>query len=120
MTGDARPESEVPQTVSEIVCVDCETAPRLKSLDKNHGTQTMCDCDGPGKSMDAVPYELGVNDLPESWVVIDGRTPKQMAKEVDAMIESGAWKCERCGAEFAHAENCSCAACGYIPEEHRA
>ena len=62
-------ESELDRGVTEIVCQDCGTAPRLKSLNKNRGTQTMCDCDDAGKSLDAVPYELGVPDLPDAWEV---------------------------------------------------
>lgn len=62
-------ESEVDRGVTDIECTDCGTAPRLKSLDKNRGTQLMCDCDGPGKSLDAVPYELGVPELPDAWEV---------------------------------------------------
>lgn len=112
--------SEGQQGVSEIICVDCETSPRLKSLDKNHGTQTMCDCPDPAKSMDAVPYELGVNDLPDSWEVIEGRTTKQISKEVDLMVNSGEYECPQCGKEYSLAESNSCGACGHIPEEHRA
>jgi hypothetical protein len=106
---------------SEIVCVECETAPRLKSLDKNDGTQLMCDCDDVRKSMDSVPYELGVSHLPDDWVVIgDGRAPKQMAREVDALWEAGEYECPGCGAETGLMSGVSCSECGYVPEEYRA
>lgn len=105
---------------SEIVCVECETAPRLKSLDKNDGTQTMCDCDDVKKSMDMVPYELAVDDLPDDWVVVDGRTPKQLATEVDATIAAGGCECPQCGDELGLSEGVSCSECGFVPEKHRA
>jgi len=108
--------------VSEIVCTDCLTAPRLKSLDKNDGTQTMCDCDDVKKSMDSVTYELRVQDLPDSWTVVeDGRTAKQLASEVDALIAAGEYECPDCGDEFGIDETAaSCSNCGFIPEENRA
>lgn len=56
----------------DIVCTECETSPRLKSLKKNSGTFVGCDCGDVKHSMDMVPYEYSVHDLPESWVVIDG------------------------------------------------
>lgn len=105
--------------VSEIVCVTCETSPRLKSLDKNGGTQTMCDCDDVRKSMDSVPYELGVRDLPEDWVVIEGRAPKDLAREVDAMLDAGEYECPECGDEYSLQGSVSCSECGYIPPEYR-
>jgi len=64
------PSGEIDRGVTEIECRDCGTAPRLKSLNKNRGTELMCDCGGPRKSLDAVPYELGVPELPEAWVVL--------------------------------------------------
>lgn len=106
--------------VSEIVCVGCETSPRLKSLDKNAGTQTMCDCDDVRKSMDSVPYELAVADLPDDWVVIEGRTPRDLAREVDAVIDSGEYECPNCGDEFGRSNSVSCGNCGHVPEEVRA
>lgn len=112
--------SEIDRGTKDIVCTDCKTSPRLKSLNKNSGTVVGCDCDDVKHSMDTVPYEYSVNDLPESWVVIDGRPPKQIAREVDAMIESGEYKCPGCGNQFSLAETASCGQCGYIPEEVRA
>lgn len=115
-------DSTVDRGVSEIVCRDCMTAPRLKSLNKNDGTQTMCDCDDVRKSMDAVPYELRVQDLPEEWVVVeDGRTAEQLATEVDALIAAGEYECPQCGDEFGIGETtASCSNCGHIPEENGA
>lgn len=122
MAIELDPDDEIDRGVSEIVCTDCLTAPRLKSLNKNDGTQTMCDCDDVKKSMDSVPYELGVSDLPDAWVVIeDGRSPRQLATEVDALIAAGEYECPSCGDEFGIDEtSVSCSNCGYIPEEHRA
>jgi len=119
-TGDGT--VQIDRGTSEIVCTKCLTAPRLKSLNKNAGTQTMCDCDDVKKSMDAVPYELAVDDLPDDWVVVeDGRTPNQLATEVDALIAAGEYECPDCGDEFGIDETAaSCSTCGYIPEENRA
>jgi len=111
---------EIDRGVSEVVCTECLTAPRLKSLNKNAGTQTMCDCDDVKKSMDSVPYELRVDDLPGDWVVIEGRSTRQLATEVDAMIDAGAYECPRCGSEFGLSETVSCGECGYVPKEVRA
>jgi ribosomal protein S27AE len=116
----AQEDKEIDRGVSEIVCVECGTAPRLKSLNKNDGTQTMCDCDDIKKSMDSVPYELRVDDLPDDWVVIEGRSARQLASEVDAMIDAGAYECPRCGSDFGLAETVSCGDCGYVPKEARA
>lgn len=113
-------EPEVPQTTSDIVCAECETCPRLKSLDKNHGTCVGCDCEGVKYSMDMVPYEYSIGDLPERWVVIEGRTAKQLAHEVDLTIDRGGYECPSCGDEFAMADRVSCPECGFIPEENRA
>jgi len=107
-------------TTSEIVCVECKTAPRLKSLDKNYGTTTGCDCDDPAKSLDSVPYELADSDLPDDWVVIEGRTANQIATEEDAMIAAGEYECPDCGADFGLSEGVSCGNCGYIKESARA
>lgn len=115
-----RLENEVPQTTSDIVCVECETCPRLKSLDKNHGTCVGCDCDGVKYSMDMVPYEYSDDDLPDEWVIIEGRTAKQLAHEVDLTIGAGGYECPSCGDEFAMADRVSCPECGFIPEENRA
>ena len=59
-------------TTTDIICTKCNTKPRLKSLDKNSGTCVGCDCDGAKYSMDMVPYEYTVDDLPDSWQVADG------------------------------------------------
>jgi len=111
---------EVDLGVKDIVCTECGTSPRLKSLNKNHGTTTGCDCDDVARSKDMVPYELGVDDLPESWVVVDGRSPHQMALEVDAMHEIGGYECPECGDEWGFDEaHVSCTKCGHVPEEVR-
>jgi hypothetical protein len=116
-----QPESGIERGTSEIVCVECHTAPRLKSLNKNAGTQTECDCGDVKHSMDSVPYELGVDDLPDSWVVIDGRTPRQLATEVDALMEAGEYECPSCENDFGLGESAaSCSNCGYVPEVSRA
>jgi hypothetical protein len=114
-------ENQTERGLSGIVCTECLTAPRLKSLDKNSGTQTVCDCDDVRKSLDSVPYELSVNDLPDDWVVVDGRSASQLATEVDALIAAGEYECPRCEDEFGMSETAaSCSNCGYIPEEKRA
>ena len=120
MTGAREEPGSLQTGVSEIVCVECETCPRLKSLDKNHGTQLMCDCDDVRKSLDSVPYEYADYDLPDDWVIIEGRTPRQMAMEVDLYHEAGGYECENCGSEWGLAERASCSECGFIPEKHRA
>lgn len=104
----------------EIVCTECETSPRLLSLDKNSGTVVGCDCDDARHSLDSVPYEFSINDMVESWVVVEGRTPKQIAKEVDSMLDSGNYGCPSCGDDFGLMQSVSCAECGFIPEENRA
>jgi hypothetical protein len=121
VTSDDTPATGLQQGVSEIVCAECETSPRLKSLDKNDGTQLMCNCDDVGKSMDAVPYELRVADLPGDWIVMDGRTPRDLAREVNCLMDAGHYECPSCGSEFGITEgNVSCRDCGYIPPEARA
>ena len=55
-------------TTTDIICTECNTKPRLKSLNKNNGTCVGCDCDGAKYSKDMVPYEYTVHDLPEAWV----------------------------------------------------
>lgn len=113
-------QGRVDRGTKDIVCTDCGTCPRLKSLNKNDGTQTMCDCDDIKKSMDSVPYELGVSDLPESWVVVEGRTARQLAREVDLIHESGGYECPECGNEWGLKEGrVSCEECGHIPESER-
>jgi len=105
---------------SDIVCVECETCPRLLSLHKNSGTVVGCDCDDVRHSMDSVPYELSIHDLPESWVVVEGRAAHQLALEVDLCVEADVYKCPSCGDEFGITEvRRSCESCGYIPERNR-
>lgn len=55
-------------TTTDIICTECNTNPRLKRLNKNNGTCVGCDCDGVKYSMDMVPYEYTIHDLPETWV----------------------------------------------------
>lgn len=107
-------------TTSDIVCVDCGTCPRLKSLDKNAGTVTGCDCDDVARSKDMIPYELTVGDLPDSWVVVEGRTARQMATEVDLLLDAGEYECPECGSDSIGEGNVSCPECGHVPEEVRA
>lgn len=59
-------------TTTDIICTECNTKPRLQSLDKNSGTCVGCDCDGAKYSMDMVPYEYTVHDLPDGWEIVDG------------------------------------------------
>lgn len=120
MSEGAEDVGDVEQGTKDIVCTDCGTSPRLKSLNKNDGTVTACDCDEVAKSKDMVPYELGVGDLPESWVVIDGRPSKQMAREVDLLHAGGEYECPECGNEWGIGEGTvSCRECGHVPEEVR-
>lgn len=52
-----------------IVCSRCDHPPALVALDKNDGTVVGCDCEGAKYTMDAVPYELRVQDMPDAWEV---------------------------------------------------
>lgn len=107
-------------SVSDIVCVECKTCPRLLSLHKNSGTVVGCDCDDAAHSKDSIPYELSIHDLPESWVVVEGRAARQLSMEVDLCVEADVYKCPRCGDEFGITETRrSCGSCGYIPERNR-
>ena len=54
-----------------IVCSRCDAAPSLVALDKNDGTEVSCECDGVRYSMDSVPYELTVHDIPDEWEVLE-------------------------------------------------
>ena len=105
---------------SEIICTECHTAPRLLSLRKNSGTVVGCSCDGPRFSMDSVPYELSIHDMPDEWVVAEGRSTRQMSLEVDLCIDADVYECPRCGDTFGIDETrSSCSSCGYIPERNR-
>ena len=112
--------AQIKTGTSEIVCTECKTVPRLKSLRKNSGTCVGCSCDGVRYSLDSVPYELGIHDLPEEWIVVEGRSARQMALEVDLCIDGDVYKCPRCEDEFGLKEaGASCSKCGYIPENNR-
>lgn len=104
----------------EIVCAECETSPRLKSLDKNSGTVVSCDCDDVKHSLDSVPYEYATHHLPDEWVVVEGRTPKDLAREVDSVLAEGLNECPNCGEDRGQYDRVTCPECHHIPEEYRA
>lgn len=54
-----------------LVCTVCGEPPAVYSLIENDGTIVDCECDPEYKciSQDAMPYEIGVSDLPDRWVV---------------------------------------------------
>jgi len=107
-------------TGSDIVCVECKTCPRLLSLKKNSGTYLGCNCDDVQHSMDMVPYELTIHDLPDSWVVVEGRAARQLSHEVDLCLEADVYECPACKESFGITETRrSCQYCGYIPERNR-
>lgn len=113
-------DRDVPKGTSDIVCTECHTSPRLKSLRKNSGTVVGCSCDAARYSMDSVPYELSIHDLPDAWVVVEGRAARQLAHEVDLCIEADVYECPRCGDTFGIKETAaSCSSCGYIPRQNR-
>lgn len=62
---------DTPERCSEIICTECHSPPRLLSLDKNAGTTVCCDCDDVKHHQDSIPYEFAVQNLPDSWVVIE-------------------------------------------------
>lgn len=69
--SDGLDDFEFNTETHEIVCEDCETQPRLKSLDKNSGTVVGCDCDDARHSQDSIPYEFSVHHMPDSWTVVE-------------------------------------------------
>lgn len=95
-------------TTTDIICTECNTKPRLKSLDKNGGTCVGCDCEGVKHSMDMVPYEYTVHDLPEKWVVDEGSASgcQHLGPTVETFDGSTTYEeCSNCGeivAEWHH------------------
>lgn len=72
----------------EIVCVHCESSPRLKSLDKNRGTVVACDCVGPSHSLHSLPYANETDHFPDSWHVLEDASPRPTTLE-DAYASYG-------------------------------
>lgn len=55
----------------KIICTRCHQDVRMYSLQENDGTFVGCECPEARFSMDMVPYDLRIGDLPKQWEVYE-------------------------------------------------
>lgn len=55
----------------KLVCEECGEDVRLYSLVENDGMFIGCGCNDVKHSEDSMPYELGVSDTSDDWIVAE-------------------------------------------------